>query len=266
MIPLMMIRSRFALSVACATLLLLVVAACGGGDDKPVVSLPAGAVGCQQMFSDSYQYSVQVDRDIGPLPTAAPTPTGQGRPPFHFTTTVKGLVQDGVKLQGTINNTDGNSETVYEAIQIGNTGYLKFDDGQGWKANDTSLRRIPFPYWPMAVCESIAPDIDTTALGAPESENLNGLGTERFKLTDLGVDFFKRSPDFSGASDEANFLTSLSGTMWVAEEGRYPAKFDISGQGNYLSGQVFTVRIQYEVWDIGSDIKISEPPLGTPGN
>lgn len=263
----MMTRSRLASLIAPTAVFLLLISACGGGGNGgPTVSLPAGAVGCQQMFNDSYQYSVQVDQDIGPLPTTAPTPTGQGRPPFQFTTTVKGLVQDGLKLQGTINNTDGSNSTLYEAIQIGDTGYLKFDDGQGWKANDTSLRRIPFPYWPMAVCESIAPDIDTTTLDAPEGEKLNGVDTERFELTDLGVDFFKRSPDFGSASDPANYLSGLQGTIWIAAKGRYPAKFDLTGQGNYPSGQVYTVRIQFEVWDVGSDVKISEPPLGTSGS
>jgi hypothetical protein len=267
MVPLTMIRSKLALYTACSAGVLLTIAACGGGDDDaPSVSLAAGAIGCEQMFEDSYQYSVQVDTDVGPLPTTVPTPTGQGRPAFHFTTIVKGQVQDGVKLQGTIDNTDGNSKTVYDAIQIGHTGYLKFDE-TGWKANDTSQQRIPFPYWPMAVCESIAPDVDTTALGAPENEELNGVKTQRYELTDLGVDFFKRSPEFGGGSDAANYLSGLSGTLWVAENGRYPAKFDITAQGSYPSGQVLTIQIQFEAWDVGSDdLQIKEPPLGTPGS
>jgi hypothetical protein len=266
MIPLTMFRSKLALLVACATgVVLLTIAACGGGgDDAPSASLAAGAIGCEQMFEDSYQYSVQIDLDVGPLPAVAPTPTGQGRPPFHFTTIVKGQVQDGVKLQGKIDNTDGNSKTVYDAIQIGDTGYLKFDE-TGWRANDTSLRPIPFPYSPMTVCESIAPDVDTTALGTPANEETSGVSTERYELTNLGIDFFKRSPEFGGASDAAAYLSSLSGTLWVAEKGRYPAKFDITAQGSYPSGQVLTVRVQFEVWGLGSDIQIEEPPLGTPG-
>jgi hypothetical protein len=266
MTSLTMNRYRPALLAAFAVLALLATAACGGDDDDvPSTSLAAGAVGCEQLLNDSYQYTVQVDTDVGPLPTA-PLPTGQGRPAFHFTTTVNGKVQDGVKLQATVENTDGPNKTVYEAIQIGDTGYLKFEDELGWKASDTSLRRIPFPYWPMAVCQSIAPDIDTSALDAPESENLNGVDTERFELAGISTDFFKRSPEFGPGSDAAAYISSLSGTLSVAKEGRYPAKFDVTGQGNYPSGQVFTMQIQFDAWDFGADIQISEPPLGTPGS
>lgn len=268
MIPLTMIRSKLTPLIALTALLLLTMAACGGGDgdDAPRASLAAGAIGCEQMREDSYQYSFQVDLDTGPLPTSSPLPTGPGRPPFHFTSSVRGVVQDGVKLQGTVTNTDGTNNTVYEAIQIGDTGYLKFDNGQGWKESDTSVRPIAFPYWPMSVCESLAPDIDTGSLGTPEIEELNGINTERYEVPSLGIDFFKRSPDFGSGSDAASYITGLSGTLWVAETGRYPAKFDFSGQGNYTSGQVFTVQIQFEVWDLRSEVKVSAPTLGIPGN
>lgn len=269
MISLMTVRPRFILLASAAAAALLALAACGGGGSSgeraPSESLAAGQVTCEQLFNDSYQYRVQVDQDIGPLPTAEPTPTGQGRPPFHVTAKIEGKVQDGVKLQATIDNTVDQINTVYEAIQIGaNIGYVKYQDQEFWTASDTSIRRIPFPYWPMSLCDAFSPGIDTTALGTAESDTLNGVSTEKYQLTNLSNTFFARSPDFGSGSDASAYTGSLTGTLWVSSKGRYPVKFDISGQGLYPSGQVYSVQVQYEVWDMGSNISISEPPLGTP--
>lgn len=265
MIPLNMFR--LTLTAVLATVVLLAVA-CGSGDadEGPSGSLGAGQITCEQLFNRSYQYSVNVFQEVGPLPTAEPTPTGVGRPPFQFTTEITdGKVEDGVNLQAHVYNTDGHNEGNFEAIQIGaNDGYVKDDEsGQGWSKEDTSVRRIPFPYWPMAQCDALSPDIDTTQLGTPTKEDVNGTPSEKYTIEELGNGWLNRSPDFGAGSDHAAYIETFSGNIWISEKGRYPTKVELSGTGNYPSGQVLTLNFTLQVWDMGGDINIEEPPLGT---
>jgi hypothetical protein len=115
----------------------------------------------------------------------------------------------------------------------------------------------------MTLCDALAPDIDTTALGQPVSEDVRGIKTEKYEFSGLPNDFFKRSPDFGSGSDFSAYTNSISGTIWISQTGRYPVKFEISAQGNYPSGQPLTVNATLEVWDMGGDIKIEQPPLPT---
>ncbi len=245
---------------------LLVAVACGGDDAlTPSRSLGAGLITCEQLHAASYQYGVQVDLDVGPLPTIEPKPTGVGPSPFHFTTIVdNGRVQNGGRIAASIHNTDGGNRADYEAIQWDDdTAYLKLTTEEPWQEADTSTRPIPFPYWPKGLCDALGPDIDTTTLGTPVIEDVRGATSEKYEINDLSSEFFRRAPDFGGGSDAAGLIEVIDGAIWISERGRYPTKFEITGTGQYGSGQLFTVTIVYEVWDMGADIKIEQPPLST---
>lgn len=264
MMSLMARRQLLLVAMPC---LLLLAAACGGGaeGDAPSHSLAAGQITCEQLFNKSYQYAVKVDFEVGPQPTGEGAPTGVGRSPFHFTTTIEqGRVEKSNRLAATIHNTDGRSRADYEAIQWDdNTAFLKLAEDQPWRKEDTSVRPVSFPYWPMTLCDGLRPDVDTTTFGQPAEEDVRGIKTEKYEFSGLPNDFFKRVSDFGAGSDFAGYTSSVGGTIWISETGRYPAKMELAAQGNYPSGQLLTVNVTLEVWDMGGDIKIEQPPLPT---
>lgn len=237
-----------------AAAVLLALVACGGSADLgPRRSLAAGDITCEQLFNESYQFAVQVDFDIVDSPT-----------PFHFTTNSDGKVQDGVKLQAVISNTDGANVTTYEAIVYdSDSSFLKFEPESGWSLEDTTAGPIPFPYKPMELCDALAPDIDTESLGTGSAEDVRGVSSNRYELSETPTEFFSRQPDFGPASDPAAYINTFNGTLWVSQAGRYPTKFELRGQGTFPPGkQLLTMDVKLEVWDMGGDIKIEEPPLG----
>jgi len=261
-----MSSARIASGVGGLVALVLAVAACGGGgSDIADPSVSPGAVACDALLSQSYEYHVKVDLDVGPVPTP-PAPTGQGKSPFHFTTTIQGKIQDGAKVDANINNTDGANMATFEAIQIGNTGYLNFGEGQGWQASDTSQRGIPLPYLPDGLCQALTPDINTMTLGSSQDELVNGIDSSTYTLADLPTQFFLKAPDFGG--DSGDMIKAVSGSVSIAKKGLYPSKFDITGTGTYPSGQVLTVQLAFEVSNMQGDITVTAPEsaTGAPAN
>jgi len=264
MLSLMGPRQLVPAAISC---LFILAAACGGGaeGDAPSRSLAAGQITCEQLYEKSYQYAVKVDFEVGPQPTGEGAPTGIGRSPYHFFTTIDNArVEKSNRLAASIHNTDGHSRGDYEAIQWDDdTGFLKLAEEQPWRKEDTSVRPISFPYWPMSLCDALRPDINTASFGEPVREDVRGIKTEKYVFSGLPNDFFKRTPDFGPASAFSAYTNSIAGTIWISQTGRYPVKFEITGQGNYPSGQLLTVNITLEVWDMGGDIKIEQPPLPT---
>lgn len=253
--------SRIASAAGLLAGLLFAVAACGGGSGIANPSVSPGGIACDALLNESYQYSVQLDLDVGPVPTP-PAPTGQGKSPFHFTSTVQGKVQDGARLDAVISNSDGANSANYEAIQIDNTGYLDFREGMGWQASDTSTGPgIPLPYRPTGLCLTLVPDINTTTLGSAADESVNGIDSTTYTLTDFPTEFFLNSPDFGG--DAGNLIKNVNGSISIAKKGLYTSKFDITGVGYYPSGQALTVQLTFEASDMQGNIRVDAPAEAT---
>ena len=255
---LLMTKAKKLLPLATAALLLLGVFACGGGDDAiPNPSVSPGQLSCDALSTYSYEYSEKTFYEVGPTPTP-PQPTGQGKSPFEFTTTINGKVQDGVKQDFTINNTDGHNKTEYKQVIIGNTYWINFGDNRGWVPGDTLQSRFPFPYQPVALCQAFVQDLNTSTLGDPTSETVNNVEADRYDFTGLPATFLQHSSDFSG--DPSALVSTLDGSVWVAKNGMYPMKFEISGQGFYPSGQLFTLKVTYDISNMKGDISVEPPP------
>ena len=126
------------------------------------------------------------------------------------------------------------------------------------KADNTSNRPVPLPYQPDQICKALAPDVDTTKLGAGQPETVNGVSSQRFTLHSSATSFFTN--EFGGQSDIAANVKTLDGTIWVADQGNFMTKLDITGVGQYTNGQPISVKITFELSDLGADIKIG-PPL-----
>ncbi|MEO8458257.1 MAG: hypothetical protein ABI559_10630, partial [Chloroflexota bacterium] len=78
---------------------------------------------------------------------------------------------------------------------------------------------------------------------------------------DVPSEFLARDEDFGAPSDAALNIHSVSGSIWVAQKGDQLTKVDLVAAGAYPNGQPITVTVQYELKDVGSDVKVDAPPI-----
>jgi hypothetical protein len=234
------------------------LSACGGGS-----AFKPGPLVCDALSTQSYQYQLEATLHVDAMTGTPPPSTGGFSLPFTFTETIKGVVSDGKRFHVTVDNNDGYSDTVFEALQLdNNVGYE--NRGDGWKTMDTS-RGTLIKYFPPDVCSALAPDVDTSKLGTPQAEQVNGIASQRLALTNLPTQFFTRDADYGGGSDAASYIQSVNGTIWVANSGGYPTKLDMTGAGQYPNGQPLKVRITFQASDVGKSVDLKAPDLSTPG-
>jgi hypothetical protein len=243
---------------------LAVFAACGGDDDDdadgPGASYAPGALICDALQQDSYEYTMDVTLEVKESEsTATPEPgTVQGPAPFQFFETIVAKVEDGTEIDASVVNTDGGvARGEFQAIELGDVGYINHDEA-GWEERDTAQRPLPIRYRPFWVCPALAPDINTTPLQGT-AEDVNGIPSTRYTLTDLSPLFFARDPDFGGASDAANYVRAINGDIWIAQDGGYPTKLDIIGEGAYPDGKPISVHMVFEITKMGGGISVSAP-------
>jgi hypothetical protein len=251
--------SRVSLFVLGLSIAVAFLSACGGG--SAAVFKP-GPLVCDALSTQSYQYQLQAALQVDAMAGTPPPSTDAFSPPFTFTETIQGAVSDGKKFQVTIDNSDGHSDTIFQALQLdNNVGYQNF--GDGWNVRDTS-RGTLVKYFPPDVCNALAPDVDTSTLGTAQAEQVNGIASQRFAFTDLPTQFFTRDADYGGGSDAGSYLHNVNGTIWVADSGGYPTKLDMTGAGQYPNGQPLKVRITFQASDVGKSVDLKAPDLGTP--
>jgi hypothetical protein len=238
-------------------LAVVTLAACGGGGS--IAAFKPGPLACDTLSTGSYQYQAQVTQALVAA-TGTPAPSAAApRPPFTFSETIQGAVSGGTKFQVTINTSDGFNTTTAQAIQLdNNVGYL--NSGEGWQQQDTSKRFLPLPYRPADLCNALAPDIDTSKLGTPQADKVNGIDSQSFALTNFPSQYFTRDPDFGGGSDAGSLIKTIDGTVWVANSGGYLTRMDITGIGQYPNGQSINVRLTFQVSDVGSSVDVKAPP------
>ncbi len=233
------------------------LSACGGDSAaKP------GPLVCDTLSTQSYQYQMQATLQVDAMAGTPPPSTGAFSLPFTFTETIQGGVSDGKRFQVTVDNNDGYSDTIFQALQLdNNVGYENI--GQGWKIRDTSRGSL-IKYFPPDVCSALAPDVDTSTLGTAQAEQVNGIDSQRFAFTNLPTQFFTRDADYGGGSDAASYIQDVTGTIWVANSGGYPTKLDMTGTGQYPNGQPLRVRLTFQASDVGKSVDVKVPDLSTP--
>ena len=252
--------SRVSLFVLGLLVAVAFLSACGGG--SAAVFKP-GPLVCDALSTQSYQYQVQASLQVEAVAGTPPPSTGAFSPPFTFTETIQGAVSNGKYFQVTIDNNDGHSDTIVQALQLdNNVGYQNF--GDGWHVRDTSRSAI-VKYFPPNVCSALAPDVDTSTLGTAQAEQVNGIASQRFTFTNLPTKFFTRDADYGGGSDAGSYIQDVNGTIWVANSGGYPTKLDMTGAGQYPNGQPLKVRMTFQVSDVGKSVDLKVPDLRTPG-
>jgi hypothetical protein len=243
---------------------LIVLAAFGacGGDDSAVAK--PGPLVCDTLLQGSYHYIAHVTEGVDNAPGTPAPSASPALPAATFTWDIQGAIV-GAKFDVTVRNTAGQSgegqSSEYEAIDLGSgQGYLNLKDtGQGWQNHDTSYSPLVVPYRPADLCSALGPDVDTSKLASGQAEAVNGIASQRFALQGFATQFFARDPDFGPASDAARNIHTVDGTIWVANQGNYVSKLDISGAGQYPNGQTISVKLTLEVSDVGGDVKVTAP-------
>lgn len=249
--------------LACSLVVLAALfGACGGGNSTAAAK--PGPLVCDTLATGSYHYTEHVvlavnDLSGSPSPPPVPTASGRSHSAFSLSTDGQGSVQ-GANIDAAIRTDTGNSIGDYEVILLAdNQAFVRLSGG--WqKAENTSNRPVPVPYQPDQICKALAPDVDTTKLGAGQPETVNGVSSQRFTLHASATSFFANEPDFGSQSDVGANIKTLDGTIWVADQGNFITKLDITGVGQYPNGQPISVKMTFELSDLGADIKIG-PPL-----
>ena len=241
--------------------LAVVLAGCGGGSSTPYV---AGPVVCDPLSQQSYKYTVHATQNVAPShssPSAAAS-SAPGHPLFGFSESIEGQAGHGTHIDASVTNSDGYNTGSYEVIELDKVGYLN-DGNSGWVEQDASRRPLPLRYHPIDLCTALAPDINPSALGPAQSEDVNGIASHKFVGIGVPTKFFAREPDFGYPSDAANFLSTFDGDIWLADNGNYPTKITFAANGQYENGQAITVTIDFEVFQMGQDLTVMAPPLST---
>jgi hypothetical protein len=237
-------------------LLGLAIAGCSGGSGDP--AFKPGPLACDGLGTKSYHYTVNVKEEVKESTPVPPATIAPGIiPALTVTWDIQGGVQGGAN-GGSIdakqhNATQGASADV-ETIALENgDDFYRINKG-GWQQAPGGPS-----FEPLVVCSSLSPDVDTTKLGAGVSEAVNGVASQKFGFQGLSSLFIGRLPDFGGGSNAGIYVRTLAGTVWVAEKGNLITKLDVTGTGQYPNGQPISVTLQFEVRDLGGDIKVSAP-------
>lgn len=228
----------------------VLIAACGGDDGGS--STATGSLNCNAMADTSYRFSGEVMFDTE-LPAAADPSLGE----LHWKSTVEGEVEDEDSIRAVINNTDyGAVNTTLEAI-IDNGEKYRFLPDFGWQDLQAAPDYRPIPYLPFVTCEALAVDFDPAEHQGREEE-VNGIPSTRYELSDFATDMPDRMPDIGPSSDVSVYVNTFSGIVWVADAG-YISKLDLTGVGYYPDGKKLTARFILDIKDWGADINVEKP-------
>ena len=231
---------------------ILVFAACGGGSSSVGPDYTGGPVVCDALEANSYTYTIDTGIDVdNPEIFPAPTNVSRGPPTVHFTSHVEAEVENGDRFNATVTNSDGGSSTTFGSIEVDGEVYTKF--GSEWEERGS----VSFiPYGIVGVCNALAPDLELESMTGTTDE---AIASEKFEIDSLSMLFASRIADLAGG-DVAALVQTYDITVWVAQEGSYIRKVELSGTGFYGDETSVTFTLSYEISDMGGDISV-DPPI-----
>lgn len=205
---------------------------------------------------EAYRYSVdlmikspeRVESPDEPRPAPTSTMTRQFAGPFVFEEEIEGSFVAPDRHEASI-TVAGGSVTM---IVIG---------GQGWHQTDgvwTPDPQADIPYKPAEICEAIVTGLDLSQV-EPYQERANDVNTLHYTLSDMFTEE-AMGKIFGEESDIAIVLKNLDVDLWLAANGSWPVRMEISGSGLYADGRELRARLLVDIKDANSaDIQV-EPP------
>jgi len=243
-------------------LVLALAAACGGGDNA---STPSGvSASCDRIDSlQSYRYSILVKLQAPAFqsqPSASPAaPLGE------FAETLTALLSD-FEITGAHVAPDRTQailrfqEDEVELRAIGDRRWERF--GTSWEEQQSPSPDIGF-LTPSVVCSDIVQEI---AAGLDESsgqeEDVNGVPADRYALDEADL---SRLPELLGAGPGTELPERFRVDVWLARDGSWPVKLDISAEDKDEQGNPLSMKLYMEFRDVNdSGISIEEPAVSSP--
>lgn len=264
----MLSRTGFLYAFTAVSVIAVVVALMAvslqGDDDSGVtfadIVVAEGRVSCEAFLqARSYNFHTEVTIDLADREPGMDDSDGYRASGFLTTSIVDGAFEDGnyevvISARPT---SPAQGETVM--VVFGDT--LFFVLGGGWQSRPLNeLESFPVPYLPADTCRALAPDLFLSDV-ASVSETVSGISAQKYHFDSLETDIPDRHPSFGPQSDAARFVNVYSGDVWVADEGGYIVKMDLSGTGQYENGRELTIEIAYDLSNINSGSIRIQPPF-----
>jgi hypothetical protein len=234
----------------------LALAACGGGDDDDSPIQQDGITCVPLTAFKSYRFEARgVSEVVAPEVTPPAGSTPAGPPPFRFVLNVTGESQGADRMSAVV--TQGEGSNPGSTIVVGDTVWVLLNGI--WSPNAVGPVS-PIPYRPIDACSALAPGLSVAGLSSTP-EDVNGIPSLHYHL-EAPNDFFGRHANFGPSSDYARVIENVTIDVWLAEDGQYPTKADVSGTARYPDGSTLNAEVSYEISDVGaSDIQITPPAI-----
>ncbi len=246
-----------------AVVVALVVVGLQGDDDGDAfadIVVAEGRVSCEAFVrARSYYFHTEVTIDQADREPGMDDSDGYREAGFFITQIVDGAFEDNnyEAVISALPTSEAQGETVLAVI--GDTLFILTRNG--WQTRPLSeLETYPVPYLPSDTCQALAPDLFLSDV-ASVSETVSGVSAQKYHFDSLETDVPDRHPSFGLQSDAARFVNIFSGDVWVADEGGYIVKMDLSGTGQYDNGRKLTIEISYELSSINDGSIQIEPPI-----
>ena len=245
-------RSRFqilAALLATASLVLLIV-----GCTNTSASQNAGSVSCRGTEDiRSYEYLIQVKFN-SPAFSTAEGATGFG----SFSQEIDTFFE-GVEMMGSVAGPTAGSLITRSA---GAETEVRTISGRSWVRNGNIWREVSIAsapsvnISPQAVCGSVAADLASALLeGAAGTETIGGIESKRYSLRAGDGEELARLLSSTGGSS----LRNISGAVWLAKNGRWPVRLELSSSGANSAGQPVSLDMIIEFRNVNRPLSIVPP-------
>lgn len=258
------ILSTMRYGVATIVLLAVAAAACGGGGQMFNLTVAPGRASCDALLQvDSYRYKEEIDLTMADRDPAA-TPGGDDRygpTGFSLNQAISGDVEKGGKMHAvTASSGKGFADSQTEAIVIGDKAWANTD--HGWST--VGLQPPPIAYLPIDMCQAVSPDINVSGMtGASDSPD--GIESLKYHFDSFASTLTSRHPSFGAGSAMGALIKTYTGDIWIADDGHYVNKLDLTGTGKFNTGRLLTLKISLEISNLNDgSINILPPPVGSP--
>ena len=250
---------------ALLALLAALLAACGGGGEG--VTREEILASCEKLGSlASYRYSITVQQPAGAGPAtdaASPEPPGGTPAPLAgFQERFRELLSD-YSIRGAFVSPDRSQVTLEfheeEAVELRSIGGRVWERfGDVW--NETQAVDIE-ALMPRRLCDYVLPDLAEQLAGTRGAEEVvNGELTRRYSARRSTLQL----PGILWSGGAEGGFSQFDVAVWLADDGRWPAKLEITGQEAAAPGAPAGVRVAMELSNVNDETIVVEAPPAAP--